>query len=290
MNHKHFIIEPGKQLRLRDHDPAATGNYETEEKAADKVRADCAELAKQQDMLMAQESHSLLIIFQAMDGAGKDGTIKHVMSALDPQGCTAHNFKQASEAEVKHDYLWRFHKELPARGHIGIFNRSYYEEVLITRVHPEGLEEQSLPKTVSKSKRFWKERFRQINDFERYLAENKTILLKFFLHLSYEKQRERLLERTELPEKQWKFSESDIEDRARWKEYMHAYQEMLEATSTLSARWHIIPADHRWFSALAVADILAAQLKSLKLSYPKATGEQKQKMKQAKEQLEGERG
>lgn len=288
MKQKQFFVTPGKNLWLKDHQPHFTDAYADEEAARSKIEADCAALATLQDKLMAQGTHGLLLLFQAMDGSAKDGTIKHIMSSTDPQGCTAHNFTEPSEKENKHDYLWRFHACVPPRGEIGIFNRSYYEEVLATRIHPEGLAEQSLPSTVSKGNKLWKQRFAQINDFERYLVENGIIVMKFFLHLSKEKQRERLLERTEKPEKKWKFSSSDIEERGYWNKYMRAYEEMLEETSTKLAPWHIIPADHRWFTALAVADLVVVKFKELKLRYPEMKADEKQEMKEARIALEQE--
>lgn len=288
MKQNQFLVAPGKKVRLKDYDTAFTGAYTDEEAARAKTKADCNALAALQDKLMARKTHGLLLLFQAIDGAGKDGTIKYIMSATDPQGCTAHNFKKASETELPHDYLWRFHNCVPARGTIGIFNRSYYEEVLGTRIHPERLEDQSLPPSTPKGNKLWKQRFAQINDFERYLVENGIIVMKFFLHLSKEKQRERLLERTEKPEKKWKFSASDIEERGRWSAYMRAFEEMLKETSTKFAPWHIIPADNRWFTALVAGDLIVGKLKELKLRYPDATVEEKREMAETRSALESE--
>ena len=291
MNNFHFIAPPGKRLRLQDYDSSFTGKFEDEHQAAGKIQADCQTLAELQDMLLAEETHALLLIFQAMDGSAKDGTIKYVMSNVDPQGAKACNFKEPSREELQHDYLWRFVKELPARGQIGIFNRSYYEEVLVIRVHPEKLEAQHLPDRSSSNsarlaKNLWRARMTQINNFEHYLVENGIVILKFFLHLSHEKQRERLLERATLREKQWKFSISDVEERGFWDDYMKAYEDMLQHTSTRHAPWHIIPADHRWFTQLAVADLIVAKLKALKLKYPTPNEQQQQQLAQAKKQLE----
>ncbi len=288
MKQSQFLVKPGKKLRLKDHATDFTGDYVSEDEARVKSEADCAALAALQDKLMARKTHGLLLLFQAMDGASKDGTIKHIMSATDPQGCTAHNFKKTSETEMPHDYLLRYHKCVPPRGQIGVFNRSYYEEVLGTRIHPERLDEQSLPLRTPKGGKLWKQRFAQINNFERYLVENGIIVMKFFLHLSKEKQRERLLERTEKPEKKWKFSSSDIEERGRWNEYIHAYEEMLKETSKKIAPWHIIPADNRWFTSLVVADLVVTKLKELKLRYPEAKAEEKREMAEARSALEGE--
>lgn len=287
MKRDEFIVSPKKRLRLKDRDPAATGKFAGEEAAQEKIERDRAELARLQDMLLAQETYGLLLVFQAMDGAGKDGTIKHVMSSVDPQGCEAHNFKEASEQEAKHDYLWRFHLQMPERGRIGIFNRSYYEEVLSTRMHKEKLDAQGLPAKL-KGGGLWKRRYAEINCFEQYLVDNSILILKFFLHLSKEKQRERLLERTELPEKKWKFSMADIEDRKHWDGYMKMYEEVLNYTSTPHAPWYVVPADHRWFSAMAVADIVVTKLKELKLRYPATGKETKEELAQAKRALANE--
>lgn len=288
MKHTDFIVPPGKRLRLKDYDPAATGKFTREAEAMENIRKDCAELARLQDMLMARESYSLLLIFQAMDGSAKDGTIRHVMSAADPQGCRVAQFQQPSKEELRHNYLWRFIGELPRRGEIGIFNRSYYEEVLVTRVHPEQLAEQHLPRSTARAK-LWKQRFNEINNFERYLVDNGTVVMKFFLHLSKEKQRERLLERITEREKRWKFSLDDIEERGYWNDYMRAYEDALTHTSTIHAPWHIIPADHRWFTALAVGALVVEKLKSLKLSYPENSSEDKREVLKAKKRLEAER-
>lgn len=288
MKQSKFLVAPNKKVRLKDHDTSFTGGYRDEAEAHAKVEADCASLAALQDKLMARKTHGLLLLFQAMDGAGKDGTIKHIMSVTDPQGCTAHNFKKASETELPHDYLLRYHNGVPPRGEIGVFNRSYYEEVLGTRIHPERLEDQSLPPVRPKGNKLWRQRFAQINNFEQYLVENGIVVMKFFLHLSKEKQRERLLERTELTEKKWKFSSSDIEERKLWKDYMRAYEDVLSETSTKVAPWHIIPADNRWFTALAVADLVVKRLEELKLRYPEAKAEEKKEMAEARTSLEQE--
>ncbi|MBA3440405.1 MAG: polyphosphate kinase 2 family protein [Pyrinomonadaceae bacterium] len=287
MKQKDFIVSPGKRLRLKDRDPGFTAHFKNEEAARSSTEQSFETLAKHQDMLLAEESHALLIIVQAMDGSAKDGTIKSVMSNVDPQGCEAHNFKEPSDEELGHDYLWRFVKHLPERGHITIFNRSYYEEVLVTRVHPEGLKKQQLP-AEAKGKNIWKRRFDEINNFEQYLVNNGTLVLKFFLHISKEGQRKRLLERIELPEKKWKFSVSDIEERGYWDDYMKAYEDALNHTSTKHAPWYIIPAEHRWLASAGVAEVVVSTLKSLKLRYPMMSKEQRGEMMKAKEQLESE--
>jgi PPK2 family polyphosphate:nucleotide phosphotransferase len=288
LKHHYFIVPPGKRVRLKDYDPAFTGKFQNEHEARERMRADCETLSRLQDKFLAQGTHALLLIFQAMDGAGKDGTIKYVMSGVDPQGCAAINFKRPGQQELKHDYLWRFIKELPERGQIGIFNRSYYEEVLVSRVHSDRLDEQCLPPAVQKSKSLWRQRFTQINNFEQYLSENGIIPVKIFLHISKEKQRERLLERTTLVEKRWKFSLDDIEDRAHWYEYMKAYEDALTHTTTRQAPWHIIPADHRWFSALAVAELVVHKLRALKLRYPHPTDEHRKELARGKRMLRRE--
>lgn len=282
-----YLVGPGSRPRLKNYDTAFTGGVTGERDAEKKIEADCGELARLQDMLMAEESYGLLVILQAMDGSGKDGTIKHVASGLDPQGCTAHNFKKPSETENKHDYLWRFHQQVPERGRITFFNRSYYEEVISTRVHPERLDEQNLP-APSKTKNIWKRRMTEINNFEQYLTDNGVVLMKFFLHLSRGKQAERLLERTEEPAKKWKFSAADMENRALWDEHVKAHEDMLAQTSTKAAPWHVIPADHRWYSALAVADLLVRKLRSLKPRYPAVKGAEGEAMVKAKRRLERE--
>jgi PPK2 family polyphosphate:nucleotide phosphotransferase len=234
---------------------------------------------------MAHETNGLLVIFQAMDGAGKDAMIKNVMSRLDPQGCEMKMFKAPTEKEVKHDYLWRAAQSVPARGQIGIFNRSYYEHVIAERIHPEKLEQYNFPKSVI-GKDIWKKRYRHINNFEEYLLDNGIHVLKFFLNLSKETQREKLLERIERPEKKWKFSIDDVEDREHWDEYMKIYEEVFDHTSTKIAAWHIIPNNHRWFARAAVAGIIAEKLKSLHQKYPTLSGEQQQEIEKAKEMLE----
>ncbi len=285
MKQQGFLVRAGDRVRLKNYDPAFTGKYRGEAEAEAKIRNDCESLAMYQDKLMAEERQSLLLVFQAMDGAGKDGTIKHVMSNIDPQGCVVTLNEKPGATELKHDYLWRFVRNLPKRGQIGIFNRSYYEEVLSTRIHPERLEDQQLPPRIRDSKNIWRQRFAQINNFEQYLTENGVHVMKFFLHLSKEKQRERLMERLEVPEKKWKFSMNDVAERARWDEYMDAFEDALTRTSTKDAPWYIVPADHRWFSALVVADLVVAKLKSLNLRYPAVSSDGKKEMEKARKLL-----
>jgi PPK2 family polyphosphate:nucleotide phosphotransferase len=282
-----FVYKAGEGLGLKGFDPKSTGDFAGEDEARAKMSEDADALARYQDILMAHGTHGLLILFQAMDGAGKDATIKHVMSSADPQGCEVKMFKEGTEKEVRHDYLWRAVRALPARGQIGIFNRSYYEHVLAERVHPEKLEQQRLPEEAA-GDGLWEKRFRQINDFERYLVENGIHVLKFFLNISRDEQRNRLLERMERPDKKWKFSSSDVEDRALWDEYMTAYEEAFERTSTERAPWHIIPADSRWFARAAVASTVVAKLKSLHTEYPRLSEEQERELEGARATLEGE--
>ncbi|HEX8337934.1 MAG TPA: PPK2 family polyphosphate kinase [Pyrinomonadaceae bacterium] len=282
-----FQIRPGSRPRLKNFDAAFTGGFADEEEAGAKIKANCGELASLQDRLMAEETHALLVILQAVDGSGKDGTIKHVASGLDPQGCTAVNFKKPSDAENRHDYLWRFHQQVPERGRITFFNRSYYEEVIAPRVRPELIGEQKLP-GGGKAKDLWRRRMAEINNFEQYLTDNGVAVLKFFLHLSKEKQAERLLERTKEPAKKWKFSAADMENRDLWDQYIKAHEDMLAHTSTRAAPWYVIPADNRWFSALAVADLMARKLRSLKPRYPSIRGEDKKEMEAARRRLERE--
>lgn len=287
MNHEHFIVPPGQKIRLKDYDPGYTGKFEHKEEALAKLQEDVGRLASYQDVLYAQNTNALLIIFQAMDAAGKDGTIRHVMSGVNPQGCQVFSFKSPSAEELDHDYLWRAQRALPERGRIGIFNRSYYEEVLIVRVHPEILNLQQLP-PEAREKNIWKRRFEQINNFERYLVQNGIVVLKFFLNVSREEQKRRFLKRIMTPEKNWKFSVTDAKERGFWEQYMEAYEDMFNHTSTEHAPWHIIPADHKWFTRAAVADVIISKLKSLQLSYPTVSEEHRQNLLRAKEILETE--
>ncbi|HEX8499768.1 MAG TPA: PPK2 family polyphosphate kinase [Pyrinomonadaceae bacterium] len=287
MDTTQFVYRPG--AGLAHHDPKFTGEFASEEDARASMSADADAIAKYQDILMAHGTHGLLVVLQAMDGAGKDATIKHVMSSADPQGCEVKMFKNATEKEVRHDYLWRAARALPARGQIGIFNRSYYEHVVAERVHPEKVERQNLPEGAA-GEGLWERRFRQINDFERYLLENGIHVLKFYLNLSRGEQRERLLQRLSRPEKRWKFSAGDVKERALWDEYMRAYEEAFERTSTERAPWHIIPADSRWFARAAVASAVAAKLKSFHADYPQPGAEEEREFEEARASLEGEAG
>jgi PPK2 family polyphosphate:nucleotide phosphotransferase len=288
MNHNQFIVPPGRKIRLKDYDPGYTGNFKNKEQAQDRLRAGVERLAKYQSILYAQNTYALLIILQAMDAAGKDGTIEHVMSGVNPQGCQVYAFKAPSHEELDHDFLWRCMKALPERGRIGIFNRSYYEEVLVVRVHPELLKRQQLP-PGTKGKKIWKDRFEDINNFERYLVRNGIVILKLFLNISKEEQRRRFLARIMTPDKNWKFSVDDVKERACWDDYMKAYEDMFSHTSTRWAPWHIIPADNKWFTRAAVADIIVEKLKSLKLNYPAVTEDHRRELLKARALLENER-
>jgi PPK2 family polyphosphate:nucleotide phosphotransferase len=287
MNHDHFIVPPGKKISIKDYDPDYTGEFENKEQAETKLREDVLRLASYQDVLYAQNTYALLIIFQAMDASGKDSTIKHVMSGVDPQGCQVFSFKGPSAEEIDHDYLWRSAKSLPERGRIGIFNRSYYEEVLVVRVHPEILNAQQLP-PEAKGEDIWQRRFEEINNFERYLTRNGIMILKFFLNVSKEKQRDRFLKRIDTPEKNWKFSLNDVKERRFWDRYMAAYEDMFNHTSTREAPWYIIPADNKWFMRTAVADVIITKLESMNLSYPTISEEHRQNLLKARALLEAE--
>lgn len=287
MNHDFFLVPPGKKIQLRDYDTGYTGEFENKEQAETKLREDVLRLTQFQDVLYAQNTYALLIIFQAMDASGKDSTIKHVMSGVDPQGCQVFSFKAPSAEERDHDYLWRTMKSLPERGRIGIFNRSYYEEVLVVRVHPEILHSQQLPPEAKESD-IWQRRFDEINHFESYLTRNGIHVLKFFLNVSKEEQRKRFLKRINTPEKNWKFSLNDVQERRHWDGYMAAYEDMFNHTSTEVAPWYIIPADHKWFMRTAVADVIINKLESMNLSYPTVSEEHRQNLLKAKAMLEQE--
>ena len=266
---KAFRIKNGDGFRLKDYDPGDTGSLEKEDKPAAKeaLKTGIEALAVLQDMLYAQDRWSVLLVFQAMDAAGKDGAIKHVMSGINPQGCQVSSFKTPSAEELDHDFLWRCNRNLPERGRIGIFNRSYYEEVLVLRVHPEILESQKLP-PVRIDKDIWERRFRDIRAYERYLNENGTIVRKFYLHVSRAEQKRRFLERINKPEKNWKFSAADASERGHWKDYMNAYEDMIQHTATPETPWHVVPADHKWFTRLVVAATVVDALTGLDLKFP----------------------
>jgi PPK2 family polyphosphate:nucleotide phosphotransferase len=281
---KRVTVPQGRKVRLKDYDPEWTGSITEEEEAEDLLQEGVKRLAKQQNVLYAQDHYSVLLIFQAMDAAGKDGTIKHVMSGINPQGCQVFNFKAPSAEERDHTYLWRSMRALPERGRIGIHNRSYYEEVLVARVHPEILASQQLPAHL-KDEGVWKRRFREINHFERYLTDNGVVVLKFFLHVSKAEQKRRFLARIEEEDKNWKFSVNDAKERAFWDDYMKAYEDVFSNTSTAHAPWHIIPADHKWFTRLAVAAIVFNALEQLDLQYPKMTAAKKAELQEVRKLL-----
>ena len=281
-----FVAPPGKKISLkRKFDPGYIPKGISKEEAKTLLRTGIERLAKYQDMLYAQNTHGILIILQGMDASGKDGLIKHVMTGLNPQGCQVYSFKVPSDEELSHDYMWRCMKRLPERGRIGIFNRSYYEEVLVARVHPEILDRQRIPPEL-KGPGIWKRRFEEINNFERYLTNNGIHVVKLYLNLSKEEQRRRFLARIDRPEKNWKFSAADARERAHWHEYMQAYEDAFKHTSTEWAPWYIVPADHKWFSRLAVSNIIYSQLKSLDLKYPAVDEAQREELAKARVLLE----
>ena len=281
MNTKKFRVEPGQKARLDKRSTKSTDGYKNKSEAKGKLASDIARMQEYQDMFYAADTYSLLIIFQALDAAGKDGAIKHVMSGLNPQGCQVASFKSPSSNELDHDYLWRCNIHLPQRGRIGIFNRSYYEEVLVTRVHPTILAAQRLPREAETGN-IWKRRFAEINNYESYLHDNGTKVLKFFLHLSKDEQKRRFLDRIDRPEKNWKLSPSDVKERALWDDYQAAYEDAITHTSTKHAPWHVIPADHKWFARIAIADIVTATLKGLKLKYPEVSDLQRRQLEETK--------
>jgi PPK2 family polyphosphate:nucleotide phosphotransferase len=267
---KRLSVPPGKRVRMKDHDPAWTGGLKDEAQAKKMLADGVKQLSKQQSLLYAQDTYSVLLIFQAMDAAGKDGTIRHVLSGVNPQGCQVFSFKAPSAEERDHTYLWRSMKALPERGRIGIHNRSYYEEVLVTRVHKQILESQQLPERL-KGSGIWKRRFREINQFEQYLTDNGVLILKFFLNVSKAEQKRRFLARIDDETKNWKFSIGDAKERTHWDDYMKAYEQMLSNTSTEAAPWYVIPADHKWFTHLAVASIMWHRIEDLDLEFPRMT-------------------
>jgi len=281
---KTFCVESGKRFRLKDCDPAATGHWKSKEHAAEALQEGIARTAELQDKLYAQNSWALLLIFQAMDAAGKDGIVKHVMTGVNPQGCQVYSFKTPSDLELQHDFLWRTTRVLPERGHIGIFNRSYYEEVLVVRVHPEILKSQRTPPSLV-GKNVWDERFEDIRTFERHMARSGTVIRKFFLHVSKKEQKRRFLARLDQPEKNWKFSAADIRERKYWDDYQKAYEEMIENTATEYAPWYVVPADNKWFTRLVVSTVVVQTLESLNLAYPKMDEAKRKELEGAKKVL-----
>ena len=280
-----FRIERGKSFRLKDFDPANTCGLHSKSDADDLLQQSLVRLQEMQDRLYAQGQWAVLLIFQAMDAAGKDGVIKHVMSGVNPQGCQVWSFKQPSREELDHDFLWRTNLRLPPRGEIGVFNRSYYEEVLVVRVHTEFLASQRLPADLV-TKKIWKERFEDIRNLESHLARNGTVVRKFFLNVSKAEQQRRFLDRLDEPEKNWKFSDADVREREHWDEYMEAYEDMIRHTAAPEAPWYVIPADHKWFMHIMVSAAIIQTLESLNLDYPKVDGERRKQLQAARDDLQ----
>lgn len=287
-----FRVPAGKKVKLEKYhtgwdqtdEMSELGKNAVRERAHEVLEQNLKDLAEAQELLYADNRHSVLIVLQAMDAAGKDGTIRHVMSGVNPQGCQVFSFKKPSAEEIDHNFLWRYMRCLPERGRIGIFNRSYYEDVLVVKVHPEILAAQRLPQKKF-NRRFWEQRYEDINAFEQHLVRNGTTILKFFLHVSYDEQRKRFQERLENPEKHWKFSPSDLAERSYWDDYREVYEEAFSATSTSWAPWHIVPADHKWATRAVVADVITSAVRALDLKYPEVTDDQRQLMERAREQL-----
>ncbi len=288
MNIAKFLAGEGKKLDLSKHEADDTDGYKDKDQAKEDLQANIARMAELQEMLYAQDIYSLLIVFQAMDAAGKDGAIEHVMSGVNPQGVHVSSFKQPSAEERDHDYLWRHQKALPERGRIGIFNRSHYEEVLVVRVHPAILQAQQLPPEIKNDEDIWKKRFDHIRDWEQHLVENGTHIIKFFLNVSRDEQKQRFLDRISEPEKNWKFSSADVKERGHWDDFMNAYEEAIAATSTEHAPWYIVPADKKWFTRLAVSEIIVKKLESMNLHFPVVSEEHLASLADAKKLLESE--
>ena len=285
---KPYRIENGKKFRLKDFDPEATAHIRSKEDAQEMLDRGIKEMADLQDKLYAQDVWAVLLIFQAMDAAGKDGVIKHVMSGLNPQGCQVYSFKAPSSEDLNHDFLWRTSRLLPERGHIGIFNRSYYEEVLVVRVHPDILKTERVPGALL-GKNLWQERFEDICNFEKYLSHNGVVVRKFFLNVSKKEQKRRFLERLETPAKNWKFSTADVHERQSWDDYASAYEDMIAETSTKHAPWYVVPADNKWYTRIVVAAAIVDTLQELELAYPTVDREKKKELEQARAQLEGKK-
>jgi PPK2 family polyphosphate:nucleotide phosphotransferase len=294
--YEQFRIEPGKKVRLKEHDPDWAESDEVRDLTKDDVKGEAQrileenleELSKAQELLYADDRYSVLVILQAMDAAGKDGTIKHVMSGLNPQGVQVHSFKKPSDEELDHNFLWRNMVRLPERGRIGIFNRSYYEEALVVKVHPELLAFQKLP-PGKRGKKFWERRYDDINRFERHLRRNGTLILKFFLHISKDEQKRRFLARLDDPKKHWKFSVADLQERGYWKDYMRAYEQALSATSTKWAPWYVVPANHKWVARAIVSAVLTNEIRSLKLKFPEVDEKKKLLLEDARKKLAAEK-
>jgi PPK2 family polyphosphate:nucleotide phosphotransferase len=285
-----YRITKGKKFRLKDIDPADTGGFGSEQKprARELLARGVQWMAEEQDKFYAADRHSMLLVFQAMDAAGKDGTIRHVMSGVNPQGCQVYSFKQPSMEDLDHDYMWRYQKCLPERGRIGIFNRSYYEEVLVVRVHKELLERQKMPPDLV-TRDIWEVRLEEIAEFERYLLRQGTVVLKFFLHVSRKEQKRRFLERLDLPDKNWKFSSADATERGYWWDYMAAYEDAIRATASREVPWYVIPADNKWFTRLVVAAVIVEAFWKLELAYPRVDDAKKKDLAAARKALMGEK-
>jgi PPK2 family polyphosphate:nucleotide phosphotransferase len=291
-----FRVPVGKKVRLKDHNPGWKQTEEFKDLGKDVIKdrakqvleQNLIDLAAAQNLLYADDRYAVLIVLQAMDAAGKDGTIKHVMSGVNPQGCQVFSFKKPSAEDLDHNFLWRYMRCLPERGRIGIFNRSYYEDVLVVKVHPEFLGRQWPRDKETVGKKFWEERYEDINCFERHLVRNGTVILKFFLNVSKEEQKRRFLERLDRPEKNWKFSPSDLAERGYWDDYMKAYEEALSATSTEWAQWYVIPADYKWITRSVVADIVTTAIRKLDLKYPELTSDQRKLLAEARKKLDAE--
>ncbi len=286
---RNYRVDRGKDFRLKHFDPADTAGLKSEfkQEAQTLLTKSVEQLSEMQDRLYAQDHWGLLLVFQAMDAAGKDGTIKHVMSGVNPQGVQVFSFKSPSAEELDHDYLWRCVRCVPERGRIGIFNRSYYEEVLVVRVHPEYLKSQKLPEALV-TKKIWKERYEDITNYERYLTRNGIAVCKFFLHVSKEEQKKRFLARLDHPEKNWKFSAADVQERERWDDYQEAYEDMIRHTATKFAPWYVVPADNKWFTRLVVGSAISDVITQINPQYPTVDDEQKQRLANARELLENE--
>jgi PPK2 family polyphosphate:nucleotide phosphotransferase len=282
---KAYCVERGKHFKLKDFDPADTGGFRSKERAAAALQKSLEQLADLQAKLYAQDQWAVLLIFQGMDASGKDGVIKHVMAGVNPMGCQAYSFKAPSSEEQQHDYLWRTMQRIPERRRIGIFNRSYYEEVLIVRVHPDLLNNENIPPSLI-TKKIWEERFEDMCAFERYLSRNGIVVRKFFLNLSKKEQAKRFLARLDEPEKNWKFSAADIHEREYWDDYMHAYEDMIQNTATPAAPWYVVPADNKWFTRLVVASAMIDTLERLSLRYPKVGASRRKELDEARKFLE----
>ena len=288
MNHKDFLVPEGKQIKLAAYDADFTGNYQNKEAGLADLEKSRAQIIKLQEIMYAQKQHALLVIFQAMDAAGKDSTVKHIFSGINPQGLQTAAFNPPTKEELDHDFLWRASKVLPERGKIGLFSRSYYEEVLVVRVHTEILQAAPLPEKIKSDKKIWEKRLDDIRNYEKYLVNNGVSILKFFINISKDEQKQQFLERIEDPAKHWKFSFGDLADREHWDEYMQAYAAAFAATSTEVAPWYVVPGNKRWFTRAIIARIIAEKLESLDLKFPEVSEKQKQQIEEARKMLANE--